>query len=121
MAQQTGTISYPVDLMRQVAGQIMVDAGQAMIDHQNQWNDVQTYLSSLPGMVQSHVQTLLNQHQQRLMDSYQWQLDFANALMEAAQYMDDLDHGIRDTFDPQTGTITNPQAPPEIRPAHGPF
>ncbi len=118
---EDGVVAYPINLMRQVAGQIMEQVGRAMSEHQAHWHDAQTYISTLPGIVENDMWTLMNLHQQRLLDSYQWQLAFAQALVEAAQYMEDLDHGIRDSFDAQTGTTTNPQAPPETPRVHGPF
>ena len=109
--QETGTTtttaSYPLDLMRQVAAQILIDTGQTQLDLQTQRQAAGSYLQTLPGMLYDAMQALLHKHYERLNDAYQWQLDFANALFDMAQIIEDAEHGIVDSFDYQTGTIDN--------------
>ncbi len=112
--------SYPLDLIRQVAAQIGIDAGKAQQQHDDNWRAVQSYLDTLPGILRDHFRDLLNRHQQRLRASYQWQLDFANALFQVAQAIDDAEHGIQDLFDPRTGTLQRPGPDPSsLAPSHG--
>ncbi|MGH2481014.1 MAG: hypothetical protein ACRDHW_15270 [Ktedonobacteraceae bacterium] len=64
--------------------------------------------------------SLLHRHYERLNDSYQWQLDFANALFDMAQIIEDAEHGIMDSFNYQTSTVESgdgQQSGP--RPGHG--
>lgn len=123
-AQASGTTAptnYPLDLLRQVAAQILIDAGQAQLDLQNQRQTAQSYLQTLPGMLSDATWSLLHKHYERLNDAYQWQLDFANALFDMAQIIEDAEHGIVDSFTSQTGTVGNGDGQGNgPRPTHGP-
>lgn len=89
---------YPTDKMRQIAQKMRTNATNAMNMHVTHWNRAQQSISELPGFMQSPLNTVLNPHDQSLRDSYQWQLDFADALERAADEMDGLDKGLTGSF-----------------------
>lgn len=93
-----GDISYPVDKMRLTAQKIRTSAYNALANHNMYWQRVQNCISPLPGFIQSALYDVLDPHDKRLRDSYQWQLDFATALEQAADRMDNLDQQIKQTF-----------------------
>lgn len=45
------TTSYPLDLIHQVAAQILIDAGQAQLDLETQRQSAGSYPQTLPGML----------------------------------------------------------------------
>ncbi|MGH2482347.1 MAG: hypothetical protein ACRDHW_22090 [Ktedonobacteraceae bacterium] len=117
----TTTASYPLDLLRQVAAQILIDAGQAQLDLETLRQASGSYLQTLPGMLSDSMLALLHKHYERLNDAYQWQLDFANALFDMAQIIEDAEQGIVDSFNYQTGTVDNGDGQGNSpRPTHGP-
>jgi hypothetical protein len=91
-------LSYPTDKMRLTAQKIRTNANNALTDHSTHWRRVQNCISPLPGFIQSALYYVLDPHNKRLHDSYQWQLDFATALEQAADRMDELDQQIKQTF-----------------------
>jgi hypothetical protein len=93
-----GSTSYPTDKMRLTAQNIRTSANNALADHSMYWQRVQNCLSPLPGFMQSALHYVLDPHDKRLRDSYQWQLDFATALEQAADRMEGLDQQIKQTF-----------------------
>ncbi|HEY1349880.1 MAG TPA: hypothetical protein VGF67_09670 [Ktedonobacteraceae bacterium] len=93
-----GHFSYPTDKMRLTAQKVRTSADTAMANHGMYWRRVQNCLSPLPGFLQSALSSVLDPHDKRLRDSYQWQLDFATALEQAADRMDGLDQQIKQTL-----------------------
>jgi hypothetical protein len=92
-------ICYPVDLMHSVASQILTDANNALTQLDSDWKKAQTYIDTLPFVLQGSFYDLLDKHQKRLRASYQWQIDFANALSRtadiAADNNDHIAHGFQ--------------------------
>ncbi|MBA2285158.1 MAG: hypothetical protein H0W02_06735 [Ktedonobacteraceae bacterium] len=96
----SGAIFYPLDRMREAAAKILVNAGEAQQSHNAAWAKVQSYVQSFPGFMQGPIMTVLSRYDARLRASYQWQLDFANTLFDAADAMDTTDNNIADSFNP---------------------
>lgn len=93
-----GNFSYPTDKMRLTAQKIRNSANNALTNHGMYWRRVQNCISPLPGFIQSALYYVLDPHDKRMRDSYQWQLDFATALELAADRMGGLDQQIKQTF-----------------------
>lgn len=91
-------ISYSTDSMRATAQKIRANASTALSDHTKYWNMVQNCLSPLPGFVQSAFYNVLNPHDERLRASYQWQMEVADRLEQAANHMDGLDSDLTKSF-----------------------
>jgi hypothetical protein len=93
-----GIIRYPIDTLRSVAATIAVNVDMALISHEAAWKQAQDYVHSLPEPLQPAFMDALNKHQQRIRDSYQWQQDFAKALVSAADAADDTESSITAAF-----------------------
>ena len=91
-------IRYPIDTMRSVTAMIVVNIDMALIQHEAAWKKAQNYVDSLPEPLQPAFMDALNKHQQRIRDSYQWQQDFAQALLSAADAADDTESSITAAF-----------------------
>ena len=91
-------MSYPIDKMRSVAQNIRTSANNALTNHHMHWQRVQNCIDRLPGFMQSPLYYVLDPHDRRLRNSYQWQLDFADALEKAANDMDDVDQQVKQAF-----------------------
>lgn len=89
---------YPFDKLRQVAQQIRTNAMGGITTHTLHWNRAQQHISMLPGFMQSPLNNVLDPHEKSLRDSYQWQLDYADALEKAADQMEKLDQQVKNTF-----------------------
>lgn len=101
-------ITYPLDLMNEVAQTIFQKTQQAMDTHQQNWNIVQQWIEeSAPKFselginlmdVRPYLKNVLERHAQRLQASYQWQMDAAQALMDAVQQIETAEQHIADGF-----------------------
>jgi hypothetical protein len=104
MDQTSGSelIRYPIDLMRSVASQILTDADNALAQLDLDWKKTQWYIDTLPSILQGSFYDLLDKHQKRLRDAYQWQKDFANALSRTADIAeannDHIAHGFQSSL-----------------------
>lgn len=88
-------IAYPLDLMNQTALTILQKAQDAMVTHQSTWKIIQDWIDhsaptdSQMGIgwpdVRSYLSNVLDSHAQRLQASYQWQIDTAQAIINAVQ------------------------------------
>jgi hypothetical protein len=84
-------IVYPVAVMHTTAQQIRTNALSSLSTHEQKWQLVQHCLLPLPGFLSSAVNALLEPHDQRLRASYQWQMDLATRLDQAASAMAEAD------------------------------
>ncbi|SRR5579883_1715209 len=91
-------IQYPIDLMCSVASKVLAETSLALDQYDAHWKQVQTYLHTLPGVLQGPFKDLLTQHEQRLRASYQWQIDFASALFSAIDAIEGTDEDVSQQF-----------------------
>jgi hypothetical protein len=114
----TPTIAYPTNTMREVANDILNSVHTARKQHDQHWHIVQQYISQCaptfkpfgisPSFgwlwgddVSSHMQSVLEPHAQRLTESYDWLEKFAQALIDAADLVDNTDQELAQSFIPQ--------------------
>jgi len=90
---------YPVDLLSQVAAQILTDANQALEQHQTIWKQVQTFLQD--NDVDGKMAAVLDPHQQRMVDSYNWQIQLAKSISSAVEQVKQADSNMAGEFNPQ--------------------
>lgn len=76
--------NIPIDRMLTTAGKMISNAKSAQTQHEQTWKRIQNYINTFPGFMQGPVQAVLSAYEKRLRDSYQWQIDCANALLNAA-------------------------------------
>lgn len=93
-------MSYPTDLLRQVAAKILVNATTALEQHDQAWRDAQTYINESGPRpfnfwssyqyqldekinIQQELNNVLTPHAQRLRASYEWQIALATSLFAA--------------------------------------
>lgn len=122
------TIAYPIDLLRTVAAKILLNATNAQTAHNHLWSSVQQFLNEGPGTsspsiggytdteqlnVRYYLNNVLEPHQQRIQDSYTYQIKIAQALFDMADQVEGVEERIKASFG--QGTPTPP------RPTRGPF
>ncbi|MBV9691260.1 MAG: hypothetical protein JO202_16290 [Ktedonobacteraceae bacterium] len=91
-------ISYPTDRILQTAAKIRTNAHNAIDQHNRHWQQVQDCISPLPGFMQSLLRFVLEPHDKRLRESFQWQLDYADRLEVAAGRLVTLEGQITHSF-----------------------
>lgn len=91
-------ITYPTDRMIQAAGRIRANANDALGQHDRLWQRLQSSLNPLPGFIQNPILYVLNPYDKRLRESYQWQLDLADRLEQAAEIFQQEDQQIAGSF-----------------------
>jgi hypothetical protein len=84
-------ISYPIDRMQQTAQRIKANAQQAYERHVVAWRSVEALIARFPGFMQAPLRAVFDPHDQRFRLSYQWQMDFADHLVQAANSMQQVD------------------------------
>ncbi len=84
-------ITYPINRMQQTAQKIKTNAQQAYEQHVTAWRSVEMLISRFPGFMQSPLRTVFDPHDQRFRLSYQWQIEFADHLLEAANTMQQVE------------------------------
>jgi len=92
------SLSFNTDGMRGIAQQITLKANQALIDHESSWRRMQGHLSDYPATLQDLLFTIANAHQQRMSQTYHWQLAFADALFSSADAVDQMETEIEQSF-----------------------
>jgi len=92
------TINYPVDRMRETAGNILSNANKSLAQHETAWANVQRYIERFPGFMQGPVRTLFSLYEARLCASYRWQMDFAKALADSAEIAETTETNIANSF-----------------------
>ena len=91
-------LSYPTERMRQTAQQIRANAQDALSAHSSAWQRVNALIDSFPGFMQPALRTVLDPHDKRFRDSYQWQIDFADRLENAADSSDTTEQQVKQQF-----------------------
>lgn len=84
-------ISYPIDRMQQTAQKIKTNAQQAYESHVTAWRTVEALIARFPGFMQTPLRAVFDPHDQRFRLSYQWQMDFADHLLRAANTMQQVE------------------------------
>lgn len=105
----TDTISYPIDLLRSVANQILTNLSLALDEHNTKWNAIVDYVDNADYNLQDPMRKVFNAHRAKLEASYQWQADFAGALLGIADLAEAWDDHTAQSF-----------RPPSSGPSHGP-
>ncbi|HEU5378576.1 MAG TPA: hypothetical protein VFV38_24410 [Ktedonobacteraceae bacterium] len=114
-------ITYPLDLMNEVALTIFQQTQQAMETHQQNWQVIAQWIEeSAPKFsqlginlvdVRSYLKNVLEPHAQRLQASYQWQMDAAQALVNAVEQIQTAEQQIADGFTQSSGSSGGDQHP----------
>ena len=94
----TDKFSYPIERMHQTAQEIRKNANQGIQDHETAWRRIEAFIDSFPSFMQPTLRNILEPHDRRFRDSYQWQLDFADRLTKAADAMKGQDDGTARQF-----------------------
>lgn len=107
-------VTYPLDLMNEVALTILQQTQAAMDTHQQYWQDIEQWIeecaptfSELGGTLvdaRSALKSVLEPHAQRLQASYQWQMDAAQALIDAVEQIRTAEQQIASGFTDGSGT-----------------
>ncbi|MDQ2907129.1 MAG: hypothetical protein ABI456_08565 [Ktedonobacteraceae bacterium] len=103
-------ILFPKDLLREAASTIFNNAMHASENHGALWNTVENWIqASAPKDtlfllgdlvdVRSYLTNVLQPHAERLRASYDWQMSFASALMQAIDTIETTDEQIAASFD----------------------
>src|SRR5215472_3600335 len=74
-------IVYPVDRLRQAAAQLLVSADNALQQHNQTWSQIQQWLHDNDD--KGYMASVLNPHEKRMRDSYNWQMQLASTLFDA--------------------------------------
>ncbi len=94
----TGQIVYPVDLLREVAAKIVVDADLALQQHQTLWKQIEAFLHDHDD--DGKMAAVLNPYEKRMRDSYNWQMDLATSIFSAIDMVTSTDDTVGDNFTP---------------------
>ncbi len=89
---------FPVTRMLTTAGNMVANANTALAQHEAAWARIQNYINTFPGFMQGPVRAVLEAYEKRLRDSYQWQIDCANALVAGAEAAGATDTQIAQLF-----------------------
>lgn len=89
---------FPVAKMLTTAGNMITNANNALAEHEKTWKRVENYINSFPGFMQGPVRAVLGAYEKRLRDSYQWQIDCANALVAGAEAAETTDTQLAQSF-----------------------
>jgi hypothetical protein len=108
-------MSYPIDLLRETAVKILLNANTALDEHTRNWSAVQAYVNSngprpfnfwsptqqsydIQFDVRPYLEHVLAPHAQRLQESYHWQIQFANTLLAAIATVEGADSDVAHSF-----------------------
>jgi hypothetical protein len=94
----SGSLSYPTKHMVDVASQMCTNANNALKEHDAAWSRIQNYVHGLFGFMQGPIFAVLNPYEQHLRKSYQWQIDCGNAIIGAANLMDETNTSVSNSF-----------------------
>src|SRR5579875_1922905 len=108
------TVTYPIDLMSEAALTIFQRTQQAMQTHQQAWQAIQRWIEeSAPKFselgidlidVRSYLTNVPAPHAQRLQATYQWQMDAAQALVNAVEQIRTTDQQMAQSFTPEVSS-----------------
>lgn len=92
-------VVFPVDHMRNVAAQILVQAGNAQMQHDTQWQQLQTtILNNFDPSIQQTVLDCLKAYADHLRVSYDWQMSLASALFDAVDAIEQTDQHVSQSY-----------------------
>jgi len=94
----SGVKQFPVARMLTTAGNMVANANTSLAQHEQAWTRIQNYINTFPGFMQGPVRAVLGAYEKRLRDSYQWQIDCANALVAGAEAAGATDTQIAQLF-----------------------
>jgi hypothetical protein len=89
---------FNTDGMRTVASTITTNANKALGDHAVAWQRMQNHIQSYPGNLSNLLLDILHPHNERMCQSYHWQLSFASALSGSADTIDEAEAEIAQLF-----------------------
>lgn len=97
-------VVYPLDHMREVAAKILVQASDAQAQHDQQWQQIQTYITHDfdPGWGHT-VLACVQPYAQRVRATYDWQINLASALFDAIDAIEGNENGTTQSFTPRRG------------------
>jgi hypothetical protein len=93
------SILYPIDLMREVAAKLLVQADTAMQEHNTICAKVQGFLET--NDVDGCMAAVVAPHEKRMRDSYEWQMQLASTLFSAIDEMESADQNVSQSFTPR--------------------
>ena len=97
-------IVFPTDHMRNVASQIHSQAIVAQSNHDITWQQIQTSITNhFDPQLQQTVLDCVKPYADRIRAAYDWQLDLATALHDAADQVDTSEGTIQQSFMPGRG------------------
>lgn len=82
---------FNTDGMRTIANSITTSANKALGDHEVAWQRMQGHIQSYPSNLSNLLFEVLHPHNQRMIQTYHWQLSFASALNDAASLVDEAE------------------------------
>lgn len=95
-------IVYPVDHMREVAGKILAQVGDFQAQHDLTWQQIRTFIhEDLDKTWQTVLLDCLKPYTDRLQASFDWQINLASALFDAADAIEGTDNANVQAFVPQ--------------------
>lgn len=97
------TLNYPIDLLTQVAARILGDATAALEQHQTLWRQVQEFLRE--NDVDGKMEAVLRPHEQRMRDSYNWQMQLASSLFSAIDAITENEDTLAKSFQRDHGAF----------------
>lgn len=89
---------FNTSAMRTTANSITNSANKALGDHSAAWQRMQNHIQSYPANLSGLLSDVLDPHNQRMLQSYHWQLSFASALSGAADTIDEAEAELTQWF-----------------------
>lgn len=97
-------VVYPIDHMREIAAKILIQAGEFQGQHELTWTAIQNFLyDELDKRWQPILLECLQPYAERLKASFDWQIDLASALYDAADAIEGTDTSTAQSFVPRHG------------------
>ncbi len=90
---------YPIDSIREVAARILVQADQALQQHTTTWSGIQAWFNENDDS--GYMASVLNPHEKRMRDLYNWQMQLASTLFAALDLIEANENDIRQSLTPR--------------------
>ena len=94
-----GTISYQTNAILDIAEQMQNNANNAYAEYEAAYFQVVACITDFPFFMQDALMRLLEHEDRRFRASFQWQLDMATVLTNAASQMGDTDITLSKAFE----------------------
>lgn len=91
-------MSYPIEHMYTTVDNIMSNASTSLTQHEIAWSNVQRYIDRFPYFMQGPVRAVLSAYEQRLRQSYEWQVEYAKALKDATDTAAGVEQDVYTSF-----------------------